>query len=129
MVDHHITEFFGQGRAPLLGALEVVFAEADIKHVWCEGAPGGDGDGLVVHLPAEPAGDFHRLNLGPRAGGEDTADGLFDAALDFVQHSHGTSPLLTAAGQHTIRNSAQNTAGSAPGTGTPTSDTTGRGCE
>jgi len=54
------------------------------------------------------ARDLDRLNLGAGTGGEDSADGLFDAALDFVQQSHGPSPFLMAAGQRSFRNSVSN---------------------
>ena len=48
-------------------------------------------------VAAEAARDLDRLNLGAGTGGEDSADGLFVAALDFVQQTHGPSPFLAAA--------------------------------
>jgi hypothetical protein len=133
VVDDDVAEFFGEGGAPLLRAPEIVITELDVKNVGYQCPAGSHGEGLVVHFAAEPAGDLNGLNLGFGTGGEDTADGLFNAAFDLVQQTHGSSPFPPVPGQSLFLTSTcsalQRITAWPPKAVTPVSDTTGQLCE
>ena len=106
VVDHNVAELFRQRGAPCLCALEVIVAELHIENVGRQRAAGSHREGLMVHLAPEPAGNLHGFDLGLGAGGEDAADGFFDAAFDIVQQTHGSPPSLPAAGRFRSGNSS-----------------------
>lgn len=103
MLDHDVAEFLCQRRSPFLGAGEVLHAEEDIEDVRSQGPSGRDGEGLVVQFAAELAGNFHGFHPGTGSGGEDAADGFFDAALNLVEQSHGPPPSVALTRQLTVR--------------------------
>jgi hypothetical protein len=92
VLDDDVAQFLRQGSSPVLGAREVLIAQKDIEDVGSQGTAGRNGDGLVVQFPAEFARYLYRLHPSPRTGGEDAADGLFDATLNPVKQAHGLSP-------------------------------------
>jgi hypothetical protein len=97
VLDNDVAQFLRQRGSPFLGPGKILITKQDIKNIRSQRPPGSDGDGLVVQLAPQLACNLHWLNTCPRPCGEDVTDGLFNAALDFVQQTHGPSPFLAAA--------------------------------